>query len=87
MDINSFADAIANPVVWRYAEMICHLFGVVEHAMHWCEGCSCHRSFDADGAVDGERLDPDPLRQKSCPLAGRRTPEMAIGDSQRKAIR
>lgn len=64
--------------------MFQHVANIISHMQHWAEGCPCH-SLLAEGFVQRQRelaqrlfLDKEDGLM-SCPLAGRRAPELACG--------
>ena len=62
--------------------MFQHVADIISHMQHWAEGCPCH-SLLAEGFAQRQRelaqrlfLDTED-GVMSCPLAGRRAPELA----------
>ena len=82
-DRDSFADgskmseAVSSPCWWEYLCMIIRLGRVVDHLEHWFEACPCHyRTVPESASLSGNTI----FRTRySCPLAGRRAPELAAG--------
>ena len=67
-----------------WCQMFQHVANIISHMQHWAEGCPCH-SLLAEGFVQRQRelaqrlfLDKED-GVMSCPLAGRRAPELACG--------
>ena len=73
----TMTDAVHSAFFWQYMAMILRLARVVEHLEAWFEGCACHhRQPDASVPLESNVVWRSRL---SCPLAGRRAPELAAG--------
>ena len=57
---------------WCFLEVVQQLAHVLRALFHWCESCSCH------GHLESPDEDWSACR-KSCPMKGRRAPELASG--------
>ena len=69
--------AVTDASWWCYLSMILRLARAVDVLEHWMESCSCHwRKFNEDVPLSSNII----FRTRStCPMAGRRSPELALG--------
>jgi len=77
-------EAVLSHMFWAYVKMISFLSNICGHIRCWFESCSCHGhlSLSSVQMKPHQVAFPDRLRKisTSCPLAGRRSPELAVGD-------
>lgn len=77
MDLGLLNDAITGEFFWAYTFMVYSLVDTVSHSTHWVMGCPCHSSRAAVGNATARAALP---QGRSCPMAGRRAPEVASGE-------
>lgn len=65
-------ETLASPFFWAFLHLLDALNSILTHITAWCESCACHppevRKALAELGITG-----------SCPLRGRRCPELAAG--------
>ena len=76
----AMTQAISDASWWSYITMILRLARAIDLLEHWCEACPCHyRKFNEDVPLSGNAI----FRTRySCPMSGRRSPELATGAVQ-----
>ena len=77
LDPSKLDDAINSLFFWAYAHMMCIVATTIEHITNWVESCPCHGKSAYDSIRQAYRTLHFPL---SCPLSGRRLPELAAGE-------
>ncbi|CAE7909467.1 retm [Symbiodinium microadriaticum] len=73
-------EVVASSCFWEYMAMLLRLARVLDHAEHWMEACPCHyRQISGSSPLTSNTI----FRTRySCPMAGRRAPELASGALQ-----
>jgi hypothetical protein len=69
---------------WSWCRMFQRIADIIAHMQHWAEGCPCHSLLTGTFAQRQHELSRRLFLDKkdgvlSCPLAGRRAPELACG--------
>ena len=70
-------EAINDASWWAYMSMVLRLGRAIDLLEHWFEACPCHyKQFTEDAPLSGNAI----FRTRyKCPMAGRRSPELAAG--------
>ena len=70
-------EAVRDASFWEYLGMLLRVARVIDHLEHWMEACPCHfKAPDNSDPLYGNKA----FRTRySCPMAGRRAPELAAG--------
>ena len=73
--------AISSRRFWAYAQMLSVLSGFLADLTGWCEGCWCHQQEHSLGSYHMRRraICFDRQSPSTCPMKGRRAPELAAG--------
>ena len=91
-------DALRSELFWKYASFLNGIAGCLDVGSSWCEGCQCHEHLHLQhngfqsrkreiqlrlqSAIGGDSQKCLPY-PPSCPLKGRRSPELACGAFER----
>ena len=70
-------DMLQDAFFYGYSEMLLSLHGLLQEVSHWAEACPCHQHLLDKRASTLERA-----VAASCPLRGKRAPEIACGSLQ-----
>ena len=91
-DPNVADEYIRSPKFWAYRAMMQELVGVLDHFLHWCEACPCHRAgvngyptavrrayaTEDYSASQRTRYFKRRYDLKKCPLSGCRASDLAL---------
>ena len=66
-------EAVRDVGWWAFLSMLLRVGQVVSHIESWMEGCACH--YKSEGATDSSVF----CTRSTCKMAGRRSPEPAVG--------
>ena len=77
MQVPLMTEAVRDASFWEYLGMLLRVARVIDRLEHWMEACPCHfKAPDNSDPLYGNKA----FRTRySCPMAGRRAPELAAG--------
>lgn len=76
-------EAVTSPLFWGWLEMASVLVDVVSHIEAWICSCPCHsKSVETSWTARAHAVGLGQVPRASCPLLGRRMPEIAAGELQ-----